>query len=409
MKKIKNNKISALILLLITICTGVCFQACEKNDDDQKMPVVTYVRVCDPNKSDSLVAHAYMGNNLAIIGENLKDVTEIWFNDQLAGLNANLVTDNAIIVAVPEVIPSKVTNMMMLVNRNKVDTCKYEFGVDVPAPIVNSMLCEYVADGGTAVIIGNYFVDNPTVPLAVYFPGNVPGTITSIAIDKIKVTVPAGVGPGQISVKSVYGSTRSSFYFRDDRNIALNFDDLTAAGGWRSGKIASSNPDPIDGNYVRFSGAMAGASGTTWDEDNFSFDMWPQANGRPDVTLYDGDLKTAVIKFECNVLSAWKASALQMIFTPYSVTGTNGYIADATVPRGLWIPWKETGSFTTDGWITVTVPLSEFNYTFDGAACVNKLTSDMLRGLTFYVWNGGVAGADCSPNICVDNIRVVPE
>jgi len=110
-----------------------------------------------------------------------------------------------------------------------------------------------------------------------------------------------------------------------------------------------------------------------------------------------------------NVLEAWESCALQMIFTPYSVTGTNSYIANGTFPRGVWNPWKETGTFKTDGWITVSYPMSEFNYSGDGSVSANKLTLDMMRGLTFFVWNGGVAGKDCNPHICIDNIRVVPK
>ena len=231
----------------------------------------------------------------------------------------------------------------------------------------------------------------------------------SFTINEIHVTVPSGVGPGQIQVKSLYGTTRSRFFFRDDRNIILNFDDLTAAGGWRSGVIGSSSPAGIAGNYVRFSGAMAGGAGSTWNEDGFSFNLWPQANGRADVPVYTGELKDGEIKFEIYVVEPWESSALQMIFTPYSVTGSNSYIADGSVPRGVWNPWKETGTYKTDGWITVSYPLSDFNYSFDGSVSANKLTPEMVRGLTFYVWNGGVAGKDCNPHICIDNIRVVPK
>jgi hypothetical protein len=408
MKKIKYYRFPASMLILVTVLTGFFFQSCEKQDEMAK-PEVIYVRKTDPAKSDSLVAHAFMGDNIAIIGKNLGNVDEIWFNDQKANLNPNLVTSTSIIVQVPEIIPVNVTNKMTLINSDKVKKLEYDFGVDVPAPLVDRMVCEYVADGETAVIQGNYFVDDPALPLAVLFPGNVPGTIVSSTINEIQVTVPTGVGPGQIQVKTLYGSTRSRFFFRDDRNIILNFDDLTAAGGWRSGVIGNSNPEPVDGNYVRFSGAMAGGAGSTWNEDAFSFDLWPVANGRTDVPVYTGDIKDGLIKFEVNVLAAWQSSALQMIFTPYSVTGTNSYIADGTVPRGLWSPWKETGTYQTDGWITVSFPLSDFIYTPVGAECANKLTADMISGLTFFVWNGGVAGADCNPHICIDNIRVVPK
>jgi len=407
MKKIINNTLSALLLLLLAGAAGMVFQACEGNEEDMPMPEIFYIRKADPAKSDSLVAHAFMGDNIVIIGKNLGNVDEVWFNDQKAGLNPNLVTPTNIIVSVPQVIPSTVTNYMYLINMNKQDTLKYTFGVDVPAPQVDRLLCEYVADGEIAVVQGNYFVDDPASPLTVLFPGNVPGTVVSYSINEIQVTVPAGVGPGQIEVKTLYGKTRSRFFFRDDRNIILNFDDLTAAGGWRSGVIGNSEPAGISGNYVRFSGALA-ATGS-WNEDGFSFNYWPQANGRPDVPIYTGDLKDAEIKFEMNVLEAWESCALQMIFTPYSVTGTNSYIANGTFPRGVWNPWKETGTFKTDGWITVSYPMSEFNYSGDGSVSANKLTLDMMRGLTFFVWNGGVAGKDCNPHICIDNIRVVPK
>ena len=408
MKKIKYLRLSALMIILATLFTGFFLQSCDEQDE-MAAPEIIYVRKTNPAKSDSLVTHAFMGENIAIIGKNLQNVDEIWFNDQLAALNPNLVTGTSIIVSLPEIIPSTVTNKMVLINRDKVNKLEYDFGVDVPAPLVDKMVCEYVADGETAIIKGNYFVDDPAMPLAVLFPGNVAGTIVSSTINEIQVTVPAGVGPGQLQVKTLYGTTRSRFFFRDDRNIVLNFDNLTAAGGWRSGVIGNSNPAGVDGNYVRFSGALAGGAGVTWNEDGFSFNLWPSANGRPDVPFYTGEIKDGLIKFEINVVEAWESSALQMIFTRYSVSGTNSYIADGSYPRGLWNPWKETGTFKTDGWVTVSYPLSDFIYSPNGSVCANKLTDDMLRGITFYVWNGGVAGNDCNPHICIDNIRVVPK
>lgn len=29
-------------------------------------------------------------------------------------------------------------------------------------------------------------------------------------------------------------------------------------------------------------------------------------------------------------------------------------------------------------------------------------------GFTFFLWNGGVEGTDCTPELYIDNIRVVP-
>lgn len=407
-RNIKISKsASIIILLLAALFTGTLFQACEKSNTDTGTPAVNYVRITDPAKSDSLVVSAYMGSTVAIMGDNLQDVNQIWFNDQKAYINSSFVTSTTIIITIPNTIPGVVTNQMYIITTNTADTVKVPFKVVVPAPRVDEMVCEYVNDGDIAVIKGNFFIDDPNVPLQVLFPGNIPGNIAEVGIDEIKVIVPSGVGVGPIQVKSIYGATRSKFFFRDDRNIFLNFDDLTAAGGWRSGVIANSNPAPVDGNYVRFNGSMGGAAGATWNEDAFSFNFWPSSNGRPDVPLYTGDLAEAVLKFECFVVEKWQASALQMIFTPYSISGTNSYIGDGNLPRGLWIPWKETGSYKTAGWTTVTVPLSEFKYKPDGLLSANVLTPEMLRGLTFFVWSGGVEGVDCTVHMCIDNLRIV--
>ena len=96
-------------------------------------------------------------------------------------------------------------------------------------------------------------------------------------------------------------------------------------------------------------------------------------------------------------------------FEPYySVSSTNSYIADGATQRGLWTPWASSGSFKTDGWITVTVPMSEFHYYHDGADAGSSVTTNMLGGLTFFVWHGGLEGKDGKIHMCIDNIRIVP-
>jgi len=87
--------------------------------------------------------------------------------------------------------------------------------------------------------------------------------------------------------------------------------------------------------------------------------------------------------------------------------------------RGLYMPWKDTDDLTyhTDGqWKTVTMPLSEFIYDFDG----NKITSTLQSVADFGSFNIFVikgsyndksvlpTGVDCLPYIKIDNIRVVP-
>jgi hypothetical protein len=401
-------RIAASAVALLTL---FALPACNDNPDEfiltDGVPTVDYIRLPDAASADSLLNHAFMGTTIALIGDNMTSVQELWFNDVQATLNTSLITNEVLIVPVPNTIPTNVTNKMYLINKDG-DTVKVDFGVDVPSPLLNNLTCEYIEIGDTATINGNYFLsvagsDKPEV----YFTPNIPATVLSYDLNAIQVLVPVGATEGPVSVKSRYGTTRSTFRFRDSRGFILDWDNTNASGGWRSGVIANSNPTGIMGNYVRFTGTMSGENAATWNEDAFCFNLWGVSNNRPEGDLFSLDPANAVLKFEVNVTKAWSAGALQMIFTPWSTEGTNSYYSSATQPRGLWVPWQTTGSFITNGWITVSFPIKNFKYTATGTD-IGMAGAGNYGGLTFFVWSGGVDGTDCTPNICIDNIRVVP-
>ena len=54
------------------------------------------------------------------------------------------------------------------------------------------------------------------------------------------------------------------------------------------------------------------------------------------------------------------------------------------------------------------MPLTSFTKTSAGQASSSMLTKDHLKGLTLFVWNGGIEGVDCTPELYIDNIRLVP-
>lgn len=97
-----------------------------------------YVRVPDPAAADSLLTGAYMANTICLVGENLRSVYELYFNDQKAILNTSYITDHTLMVDVPKEIPSVVTDKIYMVTKAK-DTIDYDFKVLVPAPTVNSI------------------------------------------------------------------------------------------------------------------------------------------------------------------------------------------------------------------------------------------------------------------------------
>ncbi|MCD7936055.1 MAG: glycan-binding surface protein, partial [Tannerellaceae bacterium] len=332
MKKLNLYTIRYAWLLIAVICTASFFQACNDNPDKYEStdgkPEVYYVRLTDPATADSLVVEAYMGSVICLVGNNLRSINQLWFNDQKATLNTSFITDNYLIVTVPGEIPDVITNKMYLVTQNR-DTVAFDFGVQVPNPIVASISNEYTHDGDVAILYGDYLIDDEDTPLTITMAGNIPVTeILSVEKTQVAFRIPEGAEKGYITVTTVYGTGRSLFQFRDDRGFILDWDVLNADGGWRPGNIADSDPEGITGNYVLFQGFMSGESGATWDEDGFCFNLWGISNGRPEGDLFDTDLEDAVLKFEVYVVEPWSSGALQMIFTPWDLSDSNGYYTD---------------------------------------------------------------------------------
>lgn len=423
-----NMKTIRRFFALTTIgIVGFVMAGCEDEPDKYKvadgLPTVKYVRMTTPSASDSLIDGAYMANTICLVGDNLRSIYELYFNDQKAILNTSLMTDHTVIVDVPKTIPANVTNKIYMVNINK-DTVAYDFKVLVPAPQVRSMSNEYAKPGSVATIYGDYLLDDANVPLEINFPGNVAVTeFLSISKTAVRFVVPEGAElSGNVTVKSIYGTGRSNFHYMDARGFLFDWDGikgLASGHGWRNGVVSNSTEgiEPLEGNYLVFSGNL---DNTAWpDEDRQSFNYWPEPTaGYPELsTLFDAEeWRTLQLKFECFIPTGtpWTTTSLQMIFTSNEnvtyATGNNGYIGNDEIPRGLWTPWLETGSYDTGNeWITVTIPLAFFTYTRYGAASGNSRDKDSFTGLTFVLYAGPQNAGTNGPILMgIDNIRVVP-
>lgn len=416
----KAEKYIKGLIIAGAMIPGILTTSCEDEPDKYEiadgLPSVRYVRMTDPAVADSLITGAYMSNTVCLVGENLRSVYELYFNDQKAILNTSLITDNTLIVDVPSVIPEVVTNKIYMVNRDK-DTVTYDFDVLVPAPKITSMSNEYALPGTVATIQGDYFIDDPNVPLTITI-GNVPVTeIENITRNSISFVIPQDATMGYVNVESIYGNGQSTFRYMESSGILFDFDDdgdesIAKDCGWHAATIGTlEKVTPLDGNYLIFSGDLDNGS---WNDSDFAFEYWPYGDQATPYlnTLVDfKDLSNLQLKFEVNVPDAWSACAMQILLTTNNeVCGdnmNNSFFQGDTFPRALWIPWQSTGSYTTSEWTTVTIPLSEFRYGASGIS-LSPLAATDITGLTLFVWNGGVTGTACSPTICIDNIRVVP-
>ncbi len=447
---------------LLTVFLTSCEDEPDKYEVTSGTPVVNYIRCLSSevtsNTDDEdtkytngeLVESAYPSSTLCLVGENLRSVVKIFFNDLEANLNTSYITDNTLIVNVPGSVPTEVSDKMYLITSDD-QTVEVDFKVIISAPTVASMSCEYAPAGSTATIYGGYMIDDPNIPLTVAFKNaagqDLLATDVSVAADysSVSFTVPEGAVEGPITVTSVYGATQAPFRYMDTRGLLFDFDGATGLTnhGWHARDVLSDETS-ITGNFVQLGNGTAKLTEDAgWDDSNFAFEYWCGSWDSPqNVTSGDGialnnlvdfsNYENMALKFEMYIPSAspWMAGAMQICFEGYdkvtisgnpiedyggTVAGANAYAFNneandlGKFGRAMYRPWTTTGSFDTgDQWITVTVPLTSFIYDKDGGVTSNTPKLSDFASLTIFVLGGGITGTECAPIIKIDNIRAVP-
>lgn len=415
--------------------------ACEDEPDKYEVaggtPEVIYV--CMPTNKDSVITSAFTNNRVVLIGNNLRSVTELYFNDRQAVLNSSLITDHSLFVTIPRDLPGTPTDKIYMKNKSGVIT-EYPFTVDISAPVLSSMDCEYVQPGDEATINGDYLLSYDNAPMVITMPdGKQVTEFKSLSQTSVSFIVPEGcTESGAISVTTKYGTTKSTkFNFNDNRGIMADFNAGGGASsngiipqGWNiSATYSSEGGVPGCGDYAQLGDGSKTTDGG-WIED-FKLPFWcgnwngdpmsiePGNPGCPFCNFIDfSDFQNMALKFELYIPKAhpWSAGAMQLVFTNAKTAAndswqTNAYIQpEGGLCRGLYRPWEQTGSFDTgDKWITVTVPFSEFVYNADGSKGTVPLSSaDDFATFVLWPWSGGVDGTECAPVFRIDNIRAVP-
>ncbi len=389
-----------VIYVLIISGAAMSFTSCSedyiRDHGNGKPAVIDYVRVCDPAKADSAIYEAQMLSIIAIVGSNLQSVKTILFGETEAALNTSLVCSHAIIVTIPfSLKPSY--NMRLITADYKITD--YPFHAFIPAPALDGMLCEYVADGETAVIKGNYFYTPVTVTMA-------DGTkveVVDCSTTEIHFKVPAGASEGPITVTTSYGTTTSDFHFRDTRGLITDFRTLEWGNSYKKGAV--SDVDGVDGNYLLLEAPAAGA----WVWNNALSGCYWAKDGRGIEPIAEGLSDTLALKFEANIIQ-W--SDIPMII--WFKKSNEEFSVDDNNAQHHWKPWlMEDGSITnatTNGWRTVLIPLSLFNTNKEETSS-ERILGDMSQYTDFNLMIFG-AQTDATKKypieIRIDNPRIVP-
>jgi len=376
MKSIKNS----LLILAVALGAGSVFTACEK-DDSSGTPTIDYVRITRPESSDSLLVGAGQGQLIAVVGRNLEGVVEVWFNDQRALLTPTYITSTSVLVTVPSQIPIDVNNKLKMVFKNGY-VLLHDFEVQISKPLINSMVSEFVKEGDIATIRGDFFYE----PVTVTFAGGVEGEKVLVDDQELQVRIPAGAQPGQITIKTNFGETKSNFWFRDNRNLLIHNDPWT--GWWGQDMVVSgSDPLAISGNFARITKNIGAWAWTEWIGGKE--DALATSHNLPDDAVLNPDKYN--LKFEINTLKPYNGNMIKIM------------IGQVNGPDPNWDtePYYFRPPFDTKGtWQTVTIPFSD--------VVANYKTNWGVRpqGYGVKVWFHGPGTVDA--DVAFDNLRVVP-
>ncbi len=372
------------IIWLLFLVAGSAFvlQSCEKDDANTGTPTISYVRVTNPESGDSLLVSAGQGQLIAIVGDHLQNAVEVWFNDQQSRLTPTYISKNTILVVVPSQIPKEITNQLRILFSNGYELL-HNFKVDISKPLLSSLESEYVNTGDVAVLHGNYFY----APLTVTFTGGAQGEIVSVEDQEIKFTVPAEAQPGPITVTTNFGTSKSNFFFRDNRNMFITSDPYE---GWWNSSLVVSNPGPndpplINGNYFRM---IREVGSWSWFElaGGPATAMPSHSKNIPDAAILTPENYN--LKFEVATMKPYNGNMLKFN-VGLSSEDNGGY------------QWKPP--FDTQGkWQTVTIPLEEVfaGYATRPTVNPNGYWSRILVGNAPGAWDADIA---------FDNFRVVPK
>lgn len=442
-----NNILKGALLSAVALVVAAGMTSCQDEPDKYEVasgtPVIRYIRMADVSCADSIITGAYMGDAICLVGENLRSIKHLVFNDQEANLNSSMITDHTAIIEVPAKLPNVVYNKMFFINEDN-DTTTYDFKVLVPGPSISTMTNEWAVAGEEVNIKGNYFVQDPNVPLTLFI-NNTAVKIKSFDMNNIVFDMPDGLSEGPVEVQTVYGKAKAKFNYKDSRGLITDFDgdivgDHHASStngiipqGWNL-KPTYSKENGVGGYYVQLGPDPLDAE-AGWNE-NLKLSFWcGNWNGDP-MSITEGpgtplrnafpagyfkDLGSLALKFELCIPASnpWKSGALQVLFVNNKQCANdawqnNTYIHTSAsggldLCRGIYRPWESSGSFDTGGkWITVVMPLTDFVYNMDGTQGVIPLSEESFDSFIMWPISGGVKGTDCEPIFRFDNIRIVP-
>ncbi len=161
-KNILKHRFGLLAMLFLAVLS-ITFTSCKDDDDEgYGTPEITGVRTCDPEKADSLFDKAGCGSVIAIIGNNLSDVRNVYINDQSVSFNSTMNTSHSLIVTIPteekgfklSAFDSSLKDEIRVETSH--GTAVYQFKVLAPYPVMSRIAALYPREAGNTMTVYGY-------------------------------------------------------------------------------------------------------------------------------------------------------------------------------------------------------------------------------------------------------------
>ena len=454
MKTIKYMWMACVALVAASLA------ACSDDDGnsypDGSAPVVVnkiYLEDADGSVKDRPVDFARLGQTIRLEGSGFGGTRHVLVNGYDTYFNTTLVTDKNMILQLAATTPISTAAPEY---RDKIVFVKdggVEYSCDLviraASPSISGISNSLPQVGETVIVYGANLQETTQVEL----PGGI--ILTDIVSDEdgewYSFVMPSGVTEGgHIYSIGANGYAQTPDFFNQTKGLIINFDGVGTQGYWswsETGSMINADDlvsDPLNsgrGNVVKIipdrllaNGIIPGKSRAT--------EAWTAGNGNDadDWTHFVTDglfeettpLEEVAFQFDVYCPQPWDGTGQIEISAQNNASWTgygSGETKSSTTQIFVWVPWlNEDGTttpFQTDGWQTVTIPLSKFskyaNMLEDGDVPVFKTIIDDRNAASYKNFGMGFVNTDVKVSddltieatnakfeIYLDNWRIVP-
>jgi hypothetical protein len=320
---------------------------------------------------------------ITISGSDIQDIVSIKFDTTVASFSSVFNTSSTIFTNVPT-NPKFGPQTITLVNRDG-QVATVDFNVIQPAPVINSFNPGNVPEGDTVTITGKMFTNISGVYI---------GTTKAIIVDSssrftLKFKVPAGAASGLLSVVTAGGTAYSSSLLTvgeralvvadfDGGGVRPNGSSWYSYGDMATKTVASSNPDPKNGNFYK---AVPNSTSSA---------------GYAGISTYTIGSATEVL----GLTSTTAATTLKFDVNNNGKTGTKlQVIVQESTTDNSTTNFALTVNITGTGWNTISIPLTTMfnNY---GGGTVTPTPANITK-VKFHFTGYGSAAMEAN----IDNVR----